>query len=249
MHVIILPQVKVAIDYILKHRRSKSRYVFATKSGARIDGCATMKELSEECPGLTKPQLIRSRLLRKYIATTTQLLDLNDSEMKLVADHLGHSLQIHSDIYTLQSSILEKTKVARILIGVEQGIFRQSADKRLASMDADSLPVPVDYADDWTSKKDEDDAGNQEGAVTPNQHLEDEGAVSPNHDSEDERADTSSTSSMSKQHTKWNKELNAAFRMAFGTQIKQKRNITAGEIRKALQDFPCLNVKSEAILH
>jgi len=39
----------------------------------------------------------------------------------MVADHMGHSINIHTEVYRLQSSILEKTKVARVLIAMENG--------------------------------------------------------------------------------------------------------------------------------
>lgn len=34
-------------------------------------------------------------------------------ELKLIADHMGHSEAINTDIYWLQSSVLERTKVAK----------------------------------------------------------------------------------------------------------------------------------------
>ena len=39
----------------------------------------------------------------------------------MVADNMGHSINIHTGVYRLQSSILEKTKVARVLIAMENG--------------------------------------------------------------------------------------------------------------------------------
>jgi len=44
---------------------------------------------------------------------------MNGDELKLLADHMGHSLEIHANIYRLQSSLLERTKVARILTAVD----------------------------------------------------------------------------------------------------------------------------------
>jgi len=46
---------------------------------------------------------------------------MSGAELKMVADHMGHSINIHTDVYRLQSSILEKTKVARVLIAMENG--------------------------------------------------------------------------------------------------------------------------------
>lgn len=50
-----------------------------------------------------------------------QILDMSGAELKMVADHMGHNVNIHTDVYRLQSSIIEKTKVARVLMAMENG--------------------------------------------------------------------------------------------------------------------------------
>ncbi|GFS17704.1 hypothetical protein ElyMa_004989200 [Elysia marginata] len=81
-----------------------------------IDGCKAMREVTAACTTLKEPTLIRSRLLRRYTATTTQILEMTRDELGTVADHTGHSVAVHTDINRMQSSILEKTKGARALI-------------------------------------------------------------------------------------------------------------------------------------
>ena len=53
-----------------------NEYLFARLSGSAMDGCKAMRDITERCPGLEHPKLIRTRLLRKYLATTIQLLDM-----------------------------------------------------------------------------------------------------------------------------------------------------------------------------
>lgn len=62
----------------------------------------------------------RQYLLRG-IKIVFQIVDMKPSELKMVADHMGHNENIHTDIYKLQSSILEKSKVASLLIAMENG--------------------------------------------------------------------------------------------------------------------------------
>jgi hypothetical protein len=38
------------------------------------DGCAAMRRVTNECPGLKQPETIRSRLLRRYIGTNLQVI-------------------------------------------------------------------------------------------------------------------------------------------------------------------------------
>lgn len=46
---------------------------------------------------------------------------MNSSEMRLLASHMGHDLNIHVDHYTMQSNLLERAKVARVLSAVNNG--------------------------------------------------------------------------------------------------------------------------------
>lgn len=46
---------------------------------------------------------------------------MDNRELALLADHMGHSVNIHTDVYKLQSSLLERTKVAKLLCAVESG--------------------------------------------------------------------------------------------------------------------------------
>lgn len=46
---------------------------------------------------------------------------MESQELALLADHMGHSVNIHTDVYKLQSSLLERSKVAKILCAVENG--------------------------------------------------------------------------------------------------------------------------------
>ena len=59
---------------------------------------------------------------------------MNDSELKMIADHMGHSVNIHTDVYRLQCSLIEKTKVAKILIAMENGAISQYQGKNLEAI-------------------------------------------------------------------------------------------------------------------
>lgn len=50
---------------------------------------------------------------------------MTNTELNLVTDHLGHSLNIHTSVYKLQQNILERTKVARILLSADQGLLNR----------------------------------------------------------------------------------------------------------------------------
>ena len=64
-------------------------------------------------------------------------MDMSVDELKLLADHMGHSVSIHTDIYRLQSSILERTKVAKALVALEEGKLKNFNGRSLNSIDID----------------------------------------------------------------------------------------------------------------
>ena len=44
------------------------------------------------------------------------MLNMPDADLKFVADHMGHDLNIHSSIYKLRTSLVERAKVAKMLV-------------------------------------------------------------------------------------------------------------------------------------
>ncbi|XP_053388365.1 uncharacterized protein LOC123554731, partial [Mercenaria mercenaria] len=112
-------------------------FLFGNTSIATLDGCEAMRICTSACPGHVRPDLIRTRLLRRYMATTCQVMDMSGDELKLVADHMGHSLEIHTNIYKTQNSILERTKVAKALIAMENGELGRFRGRMLESIDID----------------------------------------------------------------------------------------------------------------
>ena len=59
---------------------------------------------------------------------------MSRSELEMIADHMGHNLNIHTEIYRLQSSVIEKTKVSRVLLAAEQGLLHKFCGKKLTDI-------------------------------------------------------------------------------------------------------------------
>lgn len=66
---------------------------------------------------------------------------MNQAELKMVADHMGHNVNIHTDIYRMSSSALEKSKVARFLIAMENGLISKFSGRNLDSISAKGMLV------------------------------------------------------------------------------------------------------------
>ena len=68
-------------------------------------------------------------------------MDMTDAELKMVAEHLGHNVNIHMDIYRQQTTMIERTKVARILVAVENGCIGAFQGRKFESIDINGKNV------------------------------------------------------------------------------------------------------------
>ena len=98
--------VKAAINALNKRRTEgevceSNKYVFAVNDGRSenpLRGPDAMKKICKKLD-LKEPELIKSTNLRKYIATVSQIVDMNESEMGWLANHLGHDIHVHKEFY------------------------------------------------------------------------------------------------------------------------------------------------------
>ena len=79
-----------------------------------------MRLLSQEC-GAKQPDLLRSTKLRKQIATMSQILNLKDNELDLLARYLGHDIRVHREYYRLPEDTLQVAKISKLLLAMERG--------------------------------------------------------------------------------------------------------------------------------
>lgn len=68
---------------------SKNQYVFAAED-SYLRGWNTLQKITKTIPGLEQPKLTPTRT-RKVLATTLQLMDMNDAELTWVTNHFGHN--------------------------------------------------------------------------------------------------------------------------------------------------------------
>lgn len=61
-----------------------------------------------------------------------QLLDMTEAEIRWVADHLGHSMDVHKKHYRLSDGTVEITKIAKILLANESGSLKTTNRNRKA---------------------------------------------------------------------------------------------------------------------
>lgn len=139
--VILTKEIKEGIDLLLATRERvginpKNIYVFANCQLSYLRDWEVFQKISSnEELGLKQPDAIRSTRLRKYVATVSQVLSLEENELDWLARHMGHDLRIHREYYRLHTSILELAKVSKILTTVDRGEVSKWAGKPLKDID------------------------------------------------------------------------------------------------------------------
>jgi hypothetical protein len=148
--VILTIDVKNAIIVLNNTRKEAevsqyNEHVFAVNDGKSVNPLRGHDALKNACKKvkLERPDLIRSTNLRKDVATVSQLVDMNKSEMRWLANHLGHNIHVHKDYYRLPQSTLEMAVVGNLLMAVDEGRAHQFKGKNpreitLAGMSIDS---------------------------------------------------------------------------------------------------------------
>ncbi|KAL8561405.1 hypothetical protein ACOMHN_037302 [Nucella lapillus] len=99
-----------------------SQYIFATPTGQRpYRGHAILKEHALEAQ-VSNPAMFSFTQLRKQVATLAQAMAITDLDQDQLADYLGHDIRIHRHIYRQPQEVLQKAKVAKILLSVNNGM-------------------------------------------------------------------------------------------------------------------------------
>ena len=92
---------------------------------------------------LEKPETVTSTGLRKYVATVSQILDLQKNKLDWLARHLGHNISVHREHYRLHESTIDLAKVGKILTTVDEGKTRLWTGKSLDDIDLDKDIHPI----------------------------------------------------------------------------------------------------------
>ena len=110
-----------------------NKYVFAIPTMGSLQylrGSDALRKHVNFC-SLKCPQAITSTKLRKHIATLSQLLNLEERELGMLAGFLGHNISVHREFYRLPENTLQLAKCGKILMMLDQGKIADFAGKSL----------------------------------------------------------------------------------------------------------------------
>ena len=146
--VILTTDVKDAITAITSDLARKNgcvsednRHVFAVNDGKSTKNLRGNDVIRKACQmvKLEHANLITSTNMRKYVATVSQLVDMNESEMGWLAKHMGHDIHVHKEFYRMQESTLELAVVGNLLLAIDEGRAHQFKGRNLRDITLDGM--------------------------------------------------------------------------------------------------------------
>ena len=136
--VILTEDVKAAIIVLNREREAANvcegnDFIFAINDGKSKHSLRGHDVIKKTCGKvkLQQPNLVTSTNLRKYVASVSQLVGMNKSEMGWLANHLGHDIHIHKEFYRLPQTTLELVVVGNLLLAVLTKVGLTSLRERI----------------------------------------------------------------------------------------------------------------------
>ena len=100
--------------------------------------------------GLKNTPLFTFTNLRKHVATLSQALNITPSEQDQLATFMGHDLNIHKKYYRHPIDVVQRAKVAKILIAVNRGmnVYEDKVDLEDLNIDEEPEKGPDDLPEE-----------------------------------------------------------------------------------------------------
>ncbi|GFN78251.1 hypothetical protein PoB_000475700 [Plakobranchus ocellatus] len=134
-----------------------SPYLFATRTGERpYRGSDVIREYAKKA-GVSDPCLFTFTMLRKQIATLSQALQISKWEQDQLATFLGHDICVHRNVYRQPLEVLDKAKVAKILLAANKGVSVELGNNEIEDEELE-CEVQEDHqagVEEWESEEEE----------------------------------------------------------------------------------------------
>lgn len=128
----------------------QNTYLFALPNTMScLRGSDAIRKFSKDC-GAKNPENLTSTRLWKQVATVAQLLNLSESDIEQLATFMGHSKEVHKQLYRLSESTFQVAKVSKLLLMMEKGQGQEYRGKSLDEIDInmDSLVTDIEESSD-----------------------------------------------------------------------------------------------------
>ena len=151
--ILLTKDTKTAIEVLIAKRddvgvNKDNQFIFAAPTRGSLKflrGNDWIAGVLKWCQGIKSQDGIKSTKLRKFVATVSQIVDLQENELGWLAKHMGHDINVHRQYYRLHESTLELAKVSKLLLAVDEGKASQFSGKKLDEITVEGLQA----ADSW----------------------------------------------------------------------------------------------------
>ena len=141
---IVTQRNEQAIKVLINVRTSvgvsnENKYVFSVPTTGSVQHIRGNDALRKHVilSNLKCPEAVTSTKLRKHIATLSQLLNLEERQLEMLATYMGHDISVHREYYRLPENTLQLAKCGKLLVLMDQGKVGQFAGKTLDEIDID----------------------------------------------------------------------------------------------------------------
>lgn len=67
------------------------------------------------------------------------MVELSPGELKWLANHMGHDVNIHESVYRIHDSMIELAKISRLLMAVDTGQLHEFKGKNLKDIHLEGI--------------------------------------------------------------------------------------------------------------
>ncbi|XP_047123340.1 uncharacterized protein LOC124806446 isoform X3 [Hydra vulgaris] len=256
--IIFTEEVVGAIRLLISSRQNanisqKNNYVFARGAGCfKLRGWDALQSLTKKL-NLLKPKLITPTRTRKYLATILQLLDMNNAELLWLTNHMGHTKDVHQNWYRREDSTIELTKVAKVLLAMDNGDARRIQNKKIDSLLQNSFEgigisnVNTGESANVCTYSDEDVGDANSNVLDENTNVIENELINV-----ERKRIQNKRINMHKESKKtwkgWSEEENASLRKAFSIYIARKIPCPLLDVKKIIESIPCLRRRGHKIV-
>ncbi|XP_030833631.1 uncharacterized protein LOC115926148 [Strongylocentrotus purpuratus] len=140
--VLLTDDMKGSIDLLMEKRsqvvNDGNPYLFANPDGrGHLRATDTVRNHAQKC-GAKYPDQLRLTKLRKHIAISSQIMNLKDNEVDILATFMGHDIRTHRAYYRLPDASLQVAKISKVLFSMEKGDLKAMAGKTLDDVRVDA---------------------------------------------------------------------------------------------------------------
>ncbi|CAH1099872.1 unnamed protein product [Psylliodes chrysocephalus] len=150
------------INIILRARpefvKDGNLFLFANSSSNEnpITGYKVVQKHARLC-GAQNPDSLTSTKLRKHLATLTQVFSMTDSDIEQLASFMGHTANVHKQVYRLPDDVYQTAKIAKLLLLMEKGEAGKYRGKTLDEINLDmDADIMEDNDDEDNDQRDDD---------------------------------------------------------------------------------------------